>query len=360
MPMLTSESVTEGHPDKVCDQISDAILDAYLHSDPFSRVAVEVMATSVGITIGGEVTSQAEVDVTEVARRTLRRIGYTAESGLDPDRVAVSVQMTSQSREISSGVIRGAALGAGDQGMMIGYATDETPEYMPLPLMLSRDLTTALTKARRDGTLPWLRPDGKAQVTVKEGSQLSVDTVVLSTQHHPDIHLYELRSVLEDEVIAPTMARRGLSYRRAMVNPAGEWTAGGPASDTGLTGRKIIVDTYGGSARHGGGAFSGKDATKVDRSAAYAARQAALYLVEQGLVNRCEVHLSYAIGHPYPISVRVDGAGAGGADLLDIITSRYDFTPAEIIRRLGLRHPVFEKTASNGHFGHKDFEWENP
>ena len=364
---LTSESVTPGHPDKVCDQISDAILDEYLRQDPHARVAVETLASASSIVLAGEVKSSAEVNHLAVARDVIRSIGYTAENGLDAGAVEMQDQVVSQSEEISAAVDNSRELGAGDQGMMFGYATDETPELMPAPLMLARAITDRLVLCRENLALPWLRPDGKAQVTVRyeDGRPVWVDAVVISTQHAPDVPLATVQEGVRQSVLAPVLEASGLRLHmgtKLYLNPAGPWSIGGPASDAGLTGRKIIVDTYGGAARHGGGAFSGKDPSKVDRSAAYAARQAAKYLVEAGAAEKAEVQLSYAIGVAEPVSVRVDTFGGGAESderLAGIIRDRFDFTPQGIIDRLDLTKPRYRDTAARGHFGRANLPWED-
>lgn len=374
MTLLTSESVTPGHPDKVCDQISDAILDAHLAQDPRARVAAEVLASARGIVIAGEISSQAAVNPAAVARRVLREIGYTSENGLDPNEIEIQNHIVQQSQEIAGGVLAQVAshgqqaIGAGDQGMMFGYATSETEQLMPMPLMAARAITDQLVHARVSGNLPWLRPDGKAQVSIgydRHGRPTHVLAVVISTQHGPNIPLSTVRHALEDLVLRPALEPLGLPFSEAdlFLNPAGSWTIGGPAADSGLTGRKIIVDTYGGAARHGGGAFSGKDPSKVDRSAAYAARQAAKWLVSQGYALRAEVQLSYAIGVQEPVSVMVDTFGTSQPIvqmpwLAQKLRDEFDFTPGGIIDRLKLARPMYRATAARGHFGHPEFPWE--
>lgn len=362
--ILTSESVTPGHPDKLCDQISDAILDAHLREDPNARVAAETLASAHGITVAGEITSQAQnVNVEQLVRDTVRSIGYTAESGLDPDTLMVQNQLTSQSPEIS-GAVHQKTLGAGDQGMMFGYATRETPELMPTPLVLAREMTWRLTALRETKQCPWLRPDGKAQVSVEyEGNRpVKVAGIVVSTQHSP-MSFDEVKDALLNRVVEPVLEQYGFEMESKMslhLNPAGPWNIGGPVADSGLTGRKIIVDTYGGAARHGGGAFSGKDATKVDRSAAYAAREAARWLVLTGHADKAEVQLSYAIGVPEPVSISVwaDGSSKDSRNLAKFLRDMFDFTPQGIIDRLRLLQPIYERTARFGHFGHSAFSWE--
>lgn len=375
--LFTSESVTEGHPDKLCDQVSDAVLDAYLEKDPNARVACEVLASNGLVVIGGEITSTAQVDIPAVARKVAEQIGYTRpELGLDAKACVVLNNVGTQSPDIAQGVdvaleARGGevdemAIGAGDQGMMFGYACDETQELMPMPIALSHNLTRRLTQLRKEGILPYLRPDGKAMVTVEyqQDEPVRVDTIVLSAQHDPDVPLERIREDLIKLAVAEVIPSRMLDENtRYFVNPTGRFVTGGPQGDAGLTGRKIIVDTYGGFARHGGGAFSGKDPTKVDRSACYAARHAALNLVAAGLAKRCEIQVSYAIGVAKPVSVRVDTFGTGviGDDALAVALERvYDFRPAAIIRNMGLRRPIYQPTAAYGHFGRPDLDlpWE--
>lgn len=375
--LFTSESVTEGHPDKLCDQVSDAVLDAYLEKDPNARVACEVLASNGLVVIGGEITSTAQVDIPAVARKVAEQIGYIRpELGLDAKACVVLNNVGTQSPDIAQGVdvaleARGGevdemAIGAGDQGMMFGYACDETQELMPMPIALSHNLTRRLTQLRKEGILPYLRPDGKAMVTVEyqQDEPVRVDTIVLSAQHDPDVPLERIREDLIKLAVAEVIPSRMLDENtRYFVNPTGRFVTGGPQGDAGLTGRKIIVDTYGGFARHGGGAFSGKDPTKVDRSACYAARHAALNLVAAGLAKRCEIQVSYAIGVAKPVSVRVDTFGTGviGDDALAVALERvYDFRPAAIIRNMGLRRPIYQPTAAYGHFGRPDLDlpWE--
>jgi S-adenosylmethionine synthetase len=353
--LFTSESVTEGHPDKVADQISDAILDAILAGDSKARVACETMVTTGLATIFGEITTSTYVSMPRIVRDTIERIGYTdATFGFDHMTCAVMTSIDEQSRDIAQGVDIG---GAGDQGMMFGYATDETPELMPLPIALAHALTRTLASKRKSGALPWLRPDGKSQVTVVyEGDKpVAVDTVVVSTQHAGDISAKDLQDAIISEVVEPTipaeLRRAGIKYH---INPTGRFVVGGPQGDAGLTGRKIIVDTYGGMGRHGGGAFSGKDPSKVDRSACYAARWVAKNLVAAKLARRCEVQLAYAIGVAEPVSVFLDTFGTGTApdDKLEAaIRKVFQLTPAAIIDRLGLRSPIYLDTAAYGHFG---------
>ncbi|MFQ5536922.1 MAG: methionine adenosyltransferase [Gemmatimonadota bacterium] len=354
--LFTSESVTEGHPDKIADQISDAVLDHLLDQDPTSRVACETLVTTGLAMVVGEVTSDAYVHVQDVVRGTLKRIGYTdASYGIDARTCAVLTSLDRQSPDIAMGVNTG---GAGDQGMMFGYATDETPELMPAPIMFAHRLVERLAEVRKSGILPWLRPDGKAQVTVEYdgATPVGIHTVVVSTQHDEDVATEDLVAAVKSEVLEPVLA--GPLYDAGTctihINPTGRFVIGGPHGDAGLTGRKIIVDTYGGMGRHGGGAFSGKDPTKVDRSAAYAARWAAKNVVAAGLARRCEIQLAYAIGVEEPVSVHVDTFGTG--DLGDEAVARavaasFDFRPLAIIERLGLRNPIYTPTAAYGHFG---------
>lgn len=382
--LISAESVTEGHPDKVCDQISDAILDDLLAQDSSSHVAVETSAATGVFLVFGEVTSEGYCDVQSKVRETLRNIGYTSsEVGLDADSCGVVVAITEQSAEINQGVARLTgdqetaasreeryeAQGAGDQGVMFGYATDETPTLMPLPIYLAHRLAFRLTEVRKSGEVPHLRPDGKTQVTVRyeDDRPVSVETVVISTQHAPEIE--DMGVIKEDmlkHVIAPVLDGAGIPWdgARVYVNPTGRFVVGGPMGDTGLTGRKIIVDTYGGTGRHGGGAFSGKDCTKVDRSAAYAARWVAKNVVAAGLARRCEVQLAYAIGVARPLSIMVDtfGTSVVAEDAIErAVEEVFDLRPGAIIRDLDLRRPIYEKTAAYGHFGRddEDFTWEH-
>ena len=374
--LFTSESVTEGHPDKICDQISDGILDALLAADPNSRCACETTAEPGAVHIMGEITTEAHVDYIEIARRIIREIGYTKpEYGFDAETCNITCSLHTQSADIARGVdqaleakeaLERDELGAGDQGMMFGFACDETPELMPLPITLAHRITRRLAEMRKSGALGYLRPDGKAQVTVEyeNGRPVRVNTVVLSTQHDEDSDADTLRRDMIEKVIRPCIPAEMLDGEtRYFINPTGRFVLGGPAADTGLTGRKIIVDTYGGYARHGGGAFSGKDATKVDRSAAYMARNIARTIVEAGAARRCEIQLSYAIGVARPVSIYVDTADTNvlpEAEIFRWIERSYDLRPAGIIQALGLRAPVFGKTAAYGHFGRTDeaFAWE--
>ncbi len=354
--LFTSESVTEGHPDKVADQISDAVVDAMLMDDPHSRVACETLVTTGMAVIAGEITSTSQVDVTGLVRKTILEIGYDdAEYGIDGANCEVLVTLDKQSTHIAMGVDTG---GAGDQGMMFGYATDETPEFMPAPISYAHALVKRLAEVRRDGTLPWVRPDGKSQVSVayENGRPRSVDTVVVSTQHAPDVDNDTIREGVLREVILPVIPSDLLDPDNCTfhINPTGQFVIGGPHGDAGLTGRKIIVDTYGGMGRHGGGAFSGKDPTKVDRSAAYAARWAARNLVDAGVASRCEIQLAYAIGVAEPVSIFVDTFGTGKLpddQLASALENVFDFRPRSIIDRLELRTPIFLPTAAYGHFG---------
>ncbi len=376
---FTSESVTEGHPDKLADQISDAVLDAFLTQDPFSRVAVETSTTTGLVLLAGEITSQASVDLVNVVRETIAEVGYTkSEYGLDAKSAAVLISLDKQSPDISRGVNRALEmqssgnedkwdlLGAGDQGMVFGYATDETPEFLPTPIALAHRLARQLAAVRKDGRLTYLRPDGKTQVTVdyKGLDPVRVDTVLISAQHAPEVELKQIRADLEKLVIREVIPEKYFDDRiRILVNPTGRFVIGGPHGDAGLTGRKIIVDTYGGYSRHGGGAFSGKDPTKVDRSGAYAARYVAKNIVAAGLARRVEVQIAYAIGVARPISVFVDTFGTGNLsnrELLELINRNFDLRPAAIIEQLDLRRPIYRQVASYGHFGRieLDLPWE--
>ena len=375
---FTSESVTEGHPDKVCDQISDAILDAILDKDPNGRVACETFVTTGLVVVAGEISTECYIDVQKVVRNTIREIGYTrAKYGFDCDTCGVMVAFDEQSPDISLGVdmseegkrgelVAEDAIGAGDQGMMFGYATDETDSYMPMPIMLAHALSLKLAEVRKTGILPYLRPDGKSQVTVEydDDKPVRVDTVVMSTQHNPEISQEQIYDDLMEKVIKEVIPAHLLDEEtKYHINPTGRFVIGGPQGDTGLTGRKIIVDTYGGSASHGGGAFSGKDPTKVDRSAAYASRYVAKNIVAAGIANRCEVQLSYAIGIAKPISVFVDTYGTGKISdeaIVELINGNFDLRPAAIIRHFDLRKPIYRKIAAYGHFGRTDVDlpWE--
>ena len=379
--LFTSESVTEGHPDKICDNISDGILDALMEQDPMSRVACETAITTDYVLIMGEITTKAKVDYEKIARETIREIGYDSdEKGFNCDTCRVKVLLDSQSPDIAMGVDKALearenemsdeqleAIGAGDQGMMFGYATDETPELMPYAIALAHRLTKQLTKVRKDGTLPYLRADGKSQVTVEydeDGKPVHVNAVVISTQHAEDVTQEQIHEDIRKYVINPIVPAEFIDETtKVFINPTGRFVIGGPNGDSGLTGRKIIVDTYGGYARHGGGAFSGKDCTKVDRSATYAARYVAKNIVAAGLAKRCEIQLSYAIGVAQPTSVMVDTFGTGKLDdrkLVEIIREKFDLRPAGIIKMLDLRRPIYKQTAAYGHFGRNELNlpWE--
>ena len=379
--LFTSESVTEGHPDKICDAISDSILDALLAQDPMSRVACETACTTGLVLVMGEITTTANVDFQKIVRETICEIGYNnGDYGFDGNTCGVMIALDKQSTDIAMGVDKALeakenkmtdadidAIGAGDQGMIFGYATDETEEYMPYPISLAHKLTRQLTKVRKDGTLPYLRPDGKSQVTVEydeEGKPVHINAVVLSTQHAPEIPQEQIHADIQKYVFDPVLPAELLSGNtKFFINPTGRFVIGGPNGDSGLTGRKIIVDTYGGYARHGGGAFSGKDCTKVDRSACYAARYVAKNLVAAGLAKRCEIQLSYAIGVAHPTSVMIDTFGTGvksEAELETIIRENFDLRPAGIIKMLDLRRPIYKQTSSYGHFGRNDLDlpWE--
>lgn len=378
--LFTSESVTEGHPDKICDQISDAILDALLEQDPMSRVACETCTTTGIVMVMGEISTKAYVDIQKIVRDTVREIGYTrGKYGFDADTCGVITTIDEQSSDIAMGVDKALeakennmtdeeidAIGAGDQGMMFGFATNETEEYMPYPISLAHKLSRQLTKVRKDGTLSYLRPDGKTQVTVEYdgGKPSRLDAVVLSTQHDPDITQEQIHEDIKREVFDKTLPADMVDDEtKFFINPTGRFVIGGPHGDAGLTGRKIIVDTYGGYARHGGGAFSGKDCTKVDRSAAYAARYVAKNIVAAGLADKCEIQLSYAIGVAEPTSIMVDTFGTGkksNQELVDLIRKHFDLRPAGIIKMLDLRRPIYKQTAAYGHFGRNDLDlpWE--
>ena len=378
--LFTSESVTEGHPDKVCDQISDAILDALLEQDPMSRVACETCTTTGIVMVMGEISTKAYVDIQKIVRDTVREIGYTrGKYGFDADTCGVITTIDEQSSDIAMGVDKALeakennmtdeeidAIGAGDQGMMFGFATNETEEYMPYPISLAHKLARQLTKVRKDGTLSYLRPDGKTQVTVEydDGKPSRLDAVVLSTQHDPDITQEQIHEDIKREVFDKILPADMVDDEtKFFINPTGRFVIGGPHGDAGLTGRKIIVDTYGGYARHGGGAFSGKDCTKVDRSAAYAARYVAKNIVAAGLADKCEIQLSYAIGVAEPTSIMVDTFGTGkksNQELVDLIRKHFDLRPAGIINMLDLRRPIYKQTAAYGHFGRNDLDlpWE--
>ena len=363
--LFTSESVTEGHPDKIADQISDAVLDAIIAQDPTGRVACECLLTTGLVVVAGEITTSCYVDIPRIARETIKEVGYTrAKYGFDYETCGVITAIDEQSSDIAMGV---DALGAGDQGLMFGYACRETPELMPLPIMLAHGLVRRLSEVRRTGVLEYLRPDGKSQVTLRyvDGKPRSLETVVVSAQHSPDVTLQQIREDIVQHVILPTIPAELLDTKRCVfhINPTGRFVTGGPMGDTGLTGRKIIVDTYGGSCPHGGGAFSGKDPTKVDRSACYMARHIAKNIVAAGLAERVQVQVAYAIGVADPVSVMVDSFGTGkvpNTRLQEMIRRHFDLTPAGIIKYLGLRRPIFKKTAAYGHFGRNEpeFTWE--
>ena len=379
--MFTSESVTEGHPDKICDQISDAVLDACLEQDPHSRVACETATKTGLVMLLGEITTQAYVNFDELVRRVVKDIGYdSSEKGFDGNTCAVISAIASQSADIALGVDHALEdksgemtdadiehVGAGDQGMMFGYACNETHTLMPMPIYMAHKLSRRLSELRKDGTLPWLRPDGKSQVTVEysQGKPKRIDTVLISTQHAPEISHAEIVEQVSEHIIYPTLPQGMVDNDlKVFVNPTGRFVIGGPMGDAGLTGRKIIVDTYGGMGRHGGGAFSGKDPTKVDRSAAYAARWVAKNIVAAGLADRCEIQVAYAIGVAHPLSVNVETFGTGKiADerIAQLVESHFDLRPGAIIRDLDLRRPIYRKTAAYGHFGRDDvqFPWEN-
>ena len=379
--LFTSESVTEGHPDKMCDAISDAILDALMEQDPMSRVACETCTTTGVVMVMGEITTKAYVDIPKIVRETVREIGYTrAKYGFDADTCGVITTIDEQSADIAMGVDKALeakentmsdeeidAIGAGDQGMMFGFASDETEEYMPYPIALAHKLSRQLTKVRKDGTLTYLRPDGKTQVTVEydeNDKPMRLDAVVLSTQHDPEVTQEQIHEDIKKYVFDPILPAEMVDEKtKFFINPTGRFVIGGPHGDSGLTGRKIIVDTYGGYARHGGGAFSGKDCTKVDRSAAYAARYVAKNMVAAGLAKKCEIQLSYAIGVAHPTSIQVDTFGTGKLSdqrLTEIVRENFDLRPAGIIKMLNLRRPIYKQTAAYGHFGRNDLNlpWE--
>ena len=379
--LFTSESVTEGHPDKICDQISDAVLDALLAQDPMSRVACETAVTTGLVLVMGEVTTKGYVDIQKIVRDTIREIGYDASiKGFDANTCGVIVALDEQSADIAMGVDKALesrentmsdaeieAIGAGDQGMMCGYATNETKEYMPYPISLAHKLTRRLSEVRKNGTLPYLRPDGKAQVTVEydeNGKPIHLNAVVLSTQHAEDVTQEQIHADIKKHVFEAVLPSELIDENtNYFINPTGRFVIGGPNGDSGLTGRKIIVDTYGGYARHGGGAFSGKDCTKVDRSAAYAARYVAKNLVAAGIADKCEIQLSYAIGVAQPTSIMVDTFGTGKLSddkIIEIIRENFDLRPAGIIKMLDLRRPIYKQTAAYGHFGRNDLSlpWE--
>ena len=363
--LFTSESVTEGHPDKIADQISDAVLDALLAQDPMSRVACETLLTTGLAMVAGEITTKGYVEIPDIVRKTIKEIGYVrAKYGFDAETCAVITSVHSQSPDIAMGVDTG---GAGDQGLMFGYACDETPELMPMTIMLAHKLTRQLSKVRKKEILPYLRPDGKSQVTIeyRDGKPYRLHTIVVSSQHSPDVELKKLRKDIIEKVIHPVLPKKLLDEKTIVyhINPTGRFVTGGPMGDTGLTGRKIIVDTYGGVGSHGGGCFSGKDPSKVDRSASYMARYIAKNIVAAGIATECEVQLAYAIGVPEPVSIHVDdfGTGATGHDkLVKIIRKNFDMTPKGIIKTLNLRRPIYRKTAAYGHFGRTEpeFTWE--
>jgi S-adenosylmethionine synthetase len=363
--LFTSESVTEGHPDKIADQISDAVLDALLAQDPMSRVACETLLTTGLAIVAGEITTKGYVEIPDIVRQTIKEIGYTrAKYGFDYETCGVITSVHSQSPDIAMGVDTG---GAGDQGLMFGYACDETPELMPMTIMLAHKLTRKLSEVRKNDVLPYLRPDGKSQVTIeyRDGKPYKLHTIVVSSQHSPEVHLKDLREDIIDKVIKPVVPKELLDEETIVyhINPTGRFVTGGPMGDTGLTGRKIIVDTYGGVGSHGGGCFSGKDPTKVDRSASYMARYIAKNIVAAGIASECEVQLAYAIGVPEPVSIHIDDFGTGKIPyekFVQIIRKNFDMTPKGIMTTLDLRRPIYKKTAAYGHFGRTEpeFSWE--
>lgn len=366
--LFTSESVTEGHPDKICDKISDALLDEFLKQDPNSRVAVETMTTTGIVVVAGEVTTKAKFDVQDVVRKTIKEIGYDKpEYGFDADTCSVMVSIHAQSPDISQGITAtdNKDQGAGDQGLMFGYAVNESPELMPLPILLAHQLTRKLSELRKNKTLPWVRPDGKSQVTVEyeDGKPKRVETIVVSTQHAPEVSNEEIRKQIIEQIIKPVCGKWWHDKIKIHINPTGRFVIGGPPGDSGLTGRKIIVDTYGGAGRHGGGAFSGKDPSKVDRSACYMCRYIAKNIVAAGLAERCEVQVAYAIGVADPVSLMVNTFGTGKIpeeDIENIARKHFDMRPAAIISQLDLKRPIYKDTAAFGHFGRTDvsFPWE--
>jgi len=369
--LITSESVTEGHPDKICDQISDGIYDEMLKNDPYSRSAVETFCTTGLVVVGGEVTTKSYINIDKTVRKILKDIGYDKqEYGFCCDDVGVIVTIHEQSPDIAMGVNEGEGefkeMGAGDQGLMIGYATNETPELMPLPIILAQRLTEKLAQVRKNGILPYLRPDGKSQVTVEynDGKAMRVETVVIAAHHSEKINMKKLRADIRKKVIEPVLGKLIDNKTKFFINATGKFIFGGPPADTGLTGRKIIVDTYGGVVPHGGGAFSGKDLTKVDRSGAYMARYVAKNIVAAGLADKCQIQVAYAIGVAEPVGIYIDTYNTNKiheSEILNLINKHFDFKPKEIIKALNLRRPIYRKTAAYGHFGRedKDFTWEN-